>query len=215
MSEYHDHVRQTLEGQNLEPGEDLGIDAMRWTPDTVSEDVTDEATQSAADMAHALLDRAADAYLSLLNEVLGDGTHRVVANASTAHGNLTEAQELTVMGDAMVINEAASMRVCAALATAMVGCATGAVVVRTFGPNGSEFVRGWKVRNFWLRPITAEEIRQAYTVDPATGAPLAPEPGVEFRQAERVPRPEDQAETTAREASRTAPRDNRPPNRRN
>ncbi|WP_134655173.1 hypothetical protein [Streptomyces sp. H23] len=215
MSEYHDHVRQTLEGQNVEPSEDLGIDAMRWTPAPASNAETDDAMQSAADTAHALLDRAADAYLSLLNAVLGDGTHHMVANASTPHGDLTEGQELTVIGDAVVINEEASMRVCAVLAAAMVGCATGAVVVRTFGPNGSEFVRGWKVRNFWLRPITAEEIRQAYTVDPATGAPLAPEPGVEFRQAERVPRPEDQAETTAREASRTAPRDNRPPNRRN
>jgi hypothetical protein len=215
MNEYRDHIRQTLEGQNVDPNEDLGMDAMRWAPAPASEDVTDETISTAADTAHALLDRAADAYLSLLNAVLGDGTHHMVANASTPHGDLTEGQELTVIGDAVVINEQASMRVCAVLAAAMVGRATGAVVVRTFGPDGSEFVRGWSVRRFWLRPITAEEIREAYSVDPATGAPLAPEPGVEFRQAERVPRPEDQAETSNREASRTAPRDNRPPNRRN
>lgn len=159
MSEYQDHVRQSLEGQNVDPGEDLSIDAMRWTPDPVSEDVTDEATQTAADTAHALLDRAADAYLSLLNAVLGDGTHHMVASASTPHGDLTEGQELTVIGDALIIDEAASMRVCAVIAAGMVGCGTGGLVVRTFGPNGSEFVRGWKVRNFWLRPLTAHEIR--------------------------------------------------------
>lgn len=215
MSEYQDHVRRTLEGQNVDPGEDLGMDAMRWTPAPVSDAETDEAMRTAADTAHALLDRAADAYLSLLNAVLGDGTHHMVANASTPHGDLTEGQELTVMSDALVINEVASTRVCAVIAASMVGCATGALVVRTFAPDGSEFVRGWKVRNFWLRPLTSEAIREAYSTDP-NGVPLAPEPGVEFRQAERVPRPaQDQAETGDRAASRTAPRDNRPPNRRN
>ncbi|MFD7055541.1 hypothetical protein ACFWBS_40980 [Streptomyces mirabilis] len=214
MSEYQDHVRRSLEGQNVDPSEDLGIDEMRWTPAPLSEDVTDEATSTAADTAHALLDRAADAYLSLLNAVLGDGTHHMVASASTPHGDLTEGQELTVIGDALIINEAASTRVCAVIAAAMVGCGTGGLVVRTFGPDGSEFVRGWRVRNFWLRPLTAEDIREAYTVDTETGAPMAPEPGLEYRQAERVPRP-DQAPTHGASASHTAPRDNRPPNRRN
>ena len=214
MSEYQNHVRQSLDGETADRSESLSMAAARWTPEPDSDDVTD-AMQSAADTAHALLDRAADAYLSLLNAVLGEGTHHLVANANTPHGDLTEGQQLTVSGDAVMIDEAASMRVCAALAAAMVGCSTGAVVVRTFGPDGSEFVRGWAVRRFWLRPLTADDIRQAYTVDPSTGAPLAPEPGVEFRQAERVPRPDqDQAETD-REASRTAPRDNRPQNRRN
>ncbi|MFE7403947.1 hypothetical protein [Streptomyces sp. NPDC057557] len=213
MSEYEDHVRQGLEGQHDDPSEDLGMDAMRWTPAPVSEAVTDEAMHIAANTAQALLDRATDAYLSLLNAVLGDGTHHMVANASTPHGEVTEDQELTVMGDALIINEAASMRVCAVIAAGMVGCATGALVVRTFAPDGSEFVRGWKVRNFWLRALTADDIREAYTVDTETGAPLAPEPGVEYRRAERVPRPE--ADGSSASTSRTAPTDNRPPNRRN
>uniref|UniRef100_A0AAU2AEX4 Uncharacterized protein n=1 Tax=Streptomyces sp. NBC_00093 TaxID=2975649 RepID=A0AAU2AEX4_9ACTN len=188
MSEYEDHVRQSLEGQNVDPNEDLGMDAMRWTPAPASDAVTDEAMQTAADTAHALLHRATDAYMSLLNTVLGDGTHHMVASASTPHGDVTEGQELTVMGDALIINEASSMRVCAVIAAGMVGCATGGLVVRTFSPDGSEFVRGWSVRNFWLRPLTAEDIRQAYSVDTETGAPLS--------------------------TSLTAPRDNRPPNRR-
>ncbi|WP_328834518.1 hypothetical protein [Streptomyces europaeiscabiei] len=214
MNEYRDHIRQTLEGQNVDPSEDLGMDAMRWAPAPASEDVTDEAISTAAETAHALLDRAADAYLSLLNAVLGDGTHNMVASARTPHGELIEGQQLTVMGDALILNEEASMRVCAVIAAGMVGCASGGLVVRTFGPNGSESVRGWTVRNFWLRPLTVREIREAYTVDPVTGAPVAPESGVEFRQAERVPRP-DQAQADGESASRTAPRDNRPPNRRN
>lgn len=214
MNEYRDHIRQTLEGQNVDPSEDLGMDAMRWAPSPASEDVTDEEISTAADTAHALLDRAADAYLSLLNAVLGDGTHNMVASANTPHGELIEGQQLTVMGDAVIINQEASMRVCAVIAAAMVGCSSGGLVVRTFGPHGAESVRGWTVRNFWLRPLTARDIREAYTVDHVTGAQLDAEPGVEYRQAERVPRPA-QPQTEGESASRTAPRDNRPPNRRN
>ncbi|MGW6144323.1 hypothetical protein [Streptomyces sp. NPDC055140] len=212
MSEYYDHVRQSLEGQHDDPSEDLGTDAMRWTPAPVSGAVTGEAMDTAAGTAHALLNRAADAYLSLLN-VLSDGTHHMVASATTPHGIVAEGQELTVMGDGLIINDAASTRVCAVIAAGLVGSATGGLVVRSFGPDGSEFVRGWKVRNFWLRPLTAEDIREAYAVDAETGAPLAPEPGVEYRQAEEVPRP--QAETSSESTGRTAPRDDRPPNRRN
>ncbi|WP_405933711.1 hypothetical protein [Streptomyces sp. NBC_00827] len=213
MSDYQDHTRQSLDGTHHDPAEELGIDEMRWSPAPDSNAVTDEAMSAAADTAHALLDRAADAYLSLLNTVLGDGRHHLVANATTEHGDFTEDQELIVTGDAVILDESSSMRVCATIAAAMVGCATGAVVVRTCGPDGSEFVRGWTVRSLWLRPITADDIREAYTVDPETGAPLAPEPGVEFRQAERVPRPDQ--DRTGASTSRTAPRDNRPPNRRN
>ncbi|WP_331765392.1 hypothetical protein OG747_53060 (plasmid) [Streptomyces sp. NBC_01384] len=213
MSEYQDHVRQSLEGQHVDPSEDLGTDEMRWTPAPVSDAVTDEAMHTAADTAHALIDRATDAYLSLVGDVLGDGTHHMVASASTPHGELTEGQQLTVIGDALIVDEAAAVRVAIVIAAAMVGCSTGGLVVRTFAPDGSEFVRGWRVRNFWLRPLTAEDIREAYTVDTETGASLAPEPGVEYRQAERVPRPE--ADASSASTGRTAPRDNRPPNRRN
>jgi hypothetical protein len=215
MSEYQDHIRQTLDGQHEDPSEDLRMDAMRWTPPPVGNDVTDEEMSTAAETAHALLDRAADAYLSLLDSVLGDGTHHIVASANTPHGQLTESQQLTVIEDAVIINQAEAMRVCATLAAGMVGCATCGLVVRTFAPDGSESVRGWTVRNFWLRPLTANEIRQAYRLDLTTGAPLAPEPGVEYRQAEQVPHPQAEAQTGSESPSGTGPRDNRPPNRRN
>ncbi|MEU3795976.1 hypothetical protein AB0F07_40435 [Streptomyces fructofermentans] len=212
MSEYQDHVRQSLEGQHVEPSEDLGTDEMRWTPAPVNEDVTVEAMHIAASTAHALIDRATDAYLSLVGVVLGDGTHHMVASASTPQGELTESQHLTVIDDALILDEAAAVRVAVVIAAAMVGSSTGGLVVRTFAPDGSEFVRGWVIRNFWLRPLTAEDIREAYTVDTETGASLAPEAGVEYQQAERVPRPE--ADGGSESTGRTAPRDNRPPNRR-
>jgi hypothetical protein len=213
MSEHQDHVRQSFDGQHTDPGEDLGTDEMRWSPAPATNNVTDEEMGTAADMAHDLLFRAADAYLSLLNAVLGEGTHHVVVSSSTPYGEITEGQELTVMGDALIINEEASMRICAVIAAGMLDCSTGGLVVRTFGPNGSESVRGWRVENEWLKPLTAPGIEEAYCVDPETGAPLASEPGVEFRQAEPVPRPDE--EQTGENASHTAPRDNRPPNRRN
>lgn len=213
MSKYQDHVRQSLEGQNTEPSDGLGTDAMRWTPAPANADVTAEALRTAADAAHMLIERAADAYVSLVNGVLGDGTHHMVASASTPHGALIEVQELTVAGDSLAINEAVSVRLCAVIAAAMTKHGTGGLVIRTFAPDGSESVRGWRIRGLWLRPLTAQEIQQAYTVNHVTGAQLEAEPGVEYRQAERVPRP-NQARTSGASAS-TAPQDNRPPSRRN
>ncbi|MFF1626516.1 hypothetical protein [Streptomyces sp. NPDC058272] len=215
MSEYQDHVRQSLEGQNVDPSEDLGIDAMRWTPEPASDDVPEGALQAAADQAHQLLDRAVEAYSALVFEVLGEGAHHMVVSVTAPHHEFLEGQHLTVMGGAIAIDEAEALRVCAAIAAGMVESARGGVVVRTFGPNGSESVRAWAVRHGWLRPLTADQVREAYSADP-TGAPLAPEPGVEYRQAERVPRPDQaEAQTRTESASHTAPRDNRPPNRRN
>ncbi|MGY9066920.1 hypothetical protein [Streptomyces sp. CAS3] len=212
MSKYEDHVCQSLDGQSGGPGDEPDSDAMRWAPAPVDGDATTEAIQTAADAAHALLGHAADAYVSLVNDVLGDGTHHMVASASTRHRRFAECQELMVTEDCLVVDDAASVRLCAVIAAAMVGGGTGGLVVRTFALDGREFVRGWRIRGRWLRPLTAREIREAYTVNPETGAPMEPEPGVEYRQAERVPLPL-QAPTGGASAS-PAPRDNRPPNRR-
>ncbi|MEU0950273.1 hypothetical protein ABZ379_47720 [Streptomyces canus] len=209
MSQYQDHVRQTLDGMHPDPGDSLSVDQMRWSAAPVS--APDTATSAAIAEAHALLDRATDAYMALVN-LLEDGEHRVVVVASTAQGELTECQELTVIGDAVVIDESESLRVTVTVAAAMVACSTGSVVVRTSAPNGVESARGWVVRNGWLRPLSESRIRQAYTVDAETGAPMDPPPGLEFRQAERVPRPE--ADGSGESTGRTAPPDNRPPNRR-
>ncbi|MFD5574315.1 hypothetical protein [Streptomyces cadmiisoli] len=215
MSEHQDHVGRSLEGQHTDPGEDLGTDAMRWSPEPVSGDGQDDASRAAA-VAHALLDRAAAAYTSLLDTVLGDGTHHMVASATTPVGEVTERQDVTLTGEAVILNEVAAMRVCAAIATAMLECARGGLVVRSFAPDGSESVRGWAVQNGWLRPLTAQDIQAAYSYDAGTGTPLEPEPGVDYRQAEHVPHPDhEQPETNNRATSRTTPRDNRPPNRHN
>ncbi|GGP92994.1 hypothetical protein [Streptomyces melanogenes] len=212
MSEYQDHIRRSLDGAHEDQAEELGIDEMRWSPTPTGEPVTHE-VMSAADTAHALLDRAADAYLSLLDSVLGDGEHHMVVSAAAPHGELTEVQQLALIGDTVVIDEAAAMRVCAVIAAGMLGCGGGGLVVRTYGRDGSESVRGWKIWRFWLRPLTAEQIREAYSVDPTTGARLELPLGVEYRQAEHVPLP---AQNPAGGSSAcTAPRDNRPANRRN
>ncbi|WP_189269302.1 hypothetical protein [Streptomyces fuscichromogenes] len=211
MTEYQDHTRQTLDGMDPGAHEEFSADEMRWTP---APDST--APMFAADTAakaHAFLDLATDAYLAVVN-LLEDGTHHMVACANTPERTLVEEHELTAIGDAVTLDQGEALRLTVVLAAALVECSTGALVVRTFAPDGSEWVRGWTVRNKWLRPLTAQEIQQAYSTDP-TGAPLPPEPGLEYRQAERVPRPEPQPETGDREASRTAPRDNRPRNRRN
>ncbi|MEU3282014.1 hypothetical protein [Streptomyces antibioticus] len=215
MSEYQDHVRRSLEGQILDPGEGLSMDAMRWTPAPVTDEATDAAMSAAAEHAHELLDRAVEAYSALVFDVLGEGTHHLVVSVAGSGHEFLEGQRLTVMSGAVLLDEAEALRVCATIAAGFVECARGGLVVRSFGPDGSEWVRGWAVRNGWLRPLTEAQVREAYSADDP-GAVLPPEPGVEYRQAERVPRPtQDQAATGRRETSRTAPRDNRPQNRRN
>ncbi|MET9134770.1 hypothetical protein [Streptomyces antibioticus] len=215
MSEYQDHVRRSLEGQHLDPDAGLSMDAMRWTPAAVTDEATDAAMSAAAEHAHELLNRAVEAYSALVFDVLGDGTHHLVVSVAAPGHEFLEGQHLTAMGGAVIMDEAEALRFCAALAAGMVECARGGLVVRSFGRDGAEWVRGWAVRNGWLRPLTEDQVREAYSADDP-GAALPPEPGVEYRQAERVPRPaQNRAETGDREASHTAPRDNRPQNRRN
>ncbi|MFD4604326.1 hypothetical protein ACFWPQ_40715 [Streptomyces sp. NPDC058464] len=211
MSEYQDHIRQTLDGMDPEAHEEFSADEMRWTPAPDSAAPLRAAVTAA--QAHALLDLATDAYLAVVN-LLEDGTHHMVGCANTPDRTLTEGHELTVFGEIVTLDQDEALRLTVVLAAALVECSTGALVVRTFAPDGSEWVRGWTVRNRWLRPLTAQEIQRAYSTDP-TGTPLPPEPGLEYRQAERVSRPETEAETRTVSARSTAPRDNRPPNRRN
>ncbi|MEU9412267.1 hypothetical protein AB0E08_42145 [Streptomyces sp. NPDC048281] len=211
MSEYQDHTRRTLDGMDPEAHEEFSADEMRWTP--APDGAAPMRAAASAAEAHAILDLATDAYLAVVN-LLEDGTHHMVACANTPDRTLVEEHELTAIGDVVTLDQSEALRLTVVLAAAMVEVSTGALVVRTFAPNGSEWVRGWAVRNRWLRPLTAQEIQQAYSTDP-TDAPLPPEPELEYRQAERVPRPEAQPETGQREANRTAPRDNRPRNRRN
>jgi hypothetical protein len=142
-----------------------------------------------AAIAHRLLSRAVDAYVSLLRAVLGDGTHRLAASASTPQGDVADAQSLTLHGDRVVSDRAASMRVAIVIAAGMADGSTGGLTVRTVSPDGTASVRAWAIQHGWLHPLTADQARQTHSVNPGPSGQSAPASGMEYRQAERVPRP--------------------------
>ena len=75
------------------------------------------------------------------------------------------------------------------LAAGIATSGTGGVVARTTRA-GAESVRGWRLRDGWLEPLTEKEVYAAYCTDARTGAPLPPEPGVEYRPGIPLLRPE-------------------------
>ncbi|MBW1600298.1 hypothetical protein HPT28_25340 [Streptomyces sp. JJ38] len=64
----------------------------------------------------------------------------------------------------------------------------GGVVLRTTR-GGHQTVRGWRLANGWLQPLTEAEVFTAYCTDPATGEPVPPEPGVAYRPGFPLPPP--------------------------
>ena len=56
-------------------------------------------------------------------------------------------------------------------------------------PAGHEEVRGWKVREGWLRPLTAAQVFDAYCTHARTGEPVPPEPGVDHLPGLDLPHP--------------------------
>ncbi|WP_326794543.1 hypothetical protein OG946_02675 [Streptomyces sp. NBC_01808] len=76
------------------------------------------------------------------------------------------------------------------LAAGIATSGTGGVVARTTGADGRERVRGWRLRDGWLAPLTEKEVYAAYCTNARTGAPLPPEPDVTYSAGTPLPRPE-------------------------
>lgn len=76
----------------------------------------------------------------------------------------------------------------AVLADGLHGRHPGGVVLRT-RLGTSEAVRGWQLSAGWLRPLTEAQVFAAYCTDTATGEPLPPEPGVDYRAGFPLPEP--------------------------
>jgi hypothetical protein len=81
------------------------------------------------------------------------------------------------------------MRVAIVIAAGMADGSTGGLTVRTVSPDGTASVRAWAIQHGWLHPLTADQARQTHSVNPGPSGQSAPASGMEYRQAERVPRP--------------------------
>ncbi|MER5771456.1 hypothetical protein [Streptomyces sp. NPDC001985] len=140
-----------------------------------------ECADCGQDIGRAAFDRASHLLMRLL-EAAGPGRHHLVCSAPapeeqllavlhadgdttpTAHMDATEAAEFVTV-----------------LATAIALGNPGGVVLRTTTPGTPDRLHGWRLNQGSLLPLTEGEVFSAYCTDAATGEPLSPEPGVEYR----------------------------------
>ncbi|MFW6693176.1 hypothetical protein [Streptomyces sp. MAR4 CNX-425] len=127
-----------------------------------------------------------------LTEALGPGAQHVVCTARAAGFPLVAvarggAEPAAEPRPGLLLPDAEALRLVLAAGIATSG--TGGVVARTTRA-GAECVRGWRLRDGWLEPLTEKEVYAAYCTDARSGAPLPPEPGVTYAAGIPLPRPE-------------------------
>ncbi|MGW6458158.1 hypothetical protein ACWF94_19980 [Streptomyces sp. NPDC055078] len=140
-----------------------------------------ECADCGQDIGRAAFDRASHILMRLL-EAAGPGTHHIVCSVPAP-----EEQLLAVLhadGDATAearIDAAEGAEFVTVLATAIALDNPGGVVLRTRTPDAPDRLHGWRLHDGGLRPLTEGEVFSAYCTDAATGEPISPEPGVEYR----------------------------------
>ncbi|MFF4189122.1 hypothetical protein ACFYZ9_38635 [Streptomyces sp. NPDC001691] len=218
MSEFNDHVRLTLDGHHTP--EDHRRNEMRWSPapgDAPTEAPTTAEGTASSEEAAAVLKQAQDAFFALL-DVLGAGVHTVVCYVESPFGGQVGFLHLLTDDDALIaVDEVEALAFWVTLSFGLQPGATGGVVVRTTTPDDAQSARGWSLRDGWLHPLTAREVRNAYSVSPESGAPMEPELGVDYLSAEVLTRPSPEPAPGHDQGGHGhgGPPDRRPPNRTN
>ncbi|ARZ71280.1 hypothetical protein SMD11_5701 [Streptomyces albireticuli] len=139
------------------------------------------------DIGGAAFARATRALRRLVRAV-GPGSHHLVCSVS-AEGDVPLVAVLHAehRDDGLLhLGEAAALVFCTVLAAGIATDRPGGVVLRTTLPGRRDTVRGWNVRDGWLRPLTEAEVFAAYCTDARTGEPVPPEPGVDYRAGLRL-----------------------------
>nr|WP_163016902.1 hypothetical protein [Streptomyces chartreusis] len=185
MPEYINHVHLTMDG-TAAPEANGG---MRWIPRHVQEGPApmdrDQFINAAIAEAMATLERAEAAFFALL-DVIGPGEHSMVCATNTADGQRVASLRMLADGTELSSGEqAAAAGFCATVASGFVASSTGAVIVRSWGPDDAVSVRAWVVDagSRWLRPWTAEGVRTVYGQIVPQGGP-GPDANVIYRDAE-------------------------------
>ncbi|MFG2193797.1 hypothetical protein [Streptomyces sp. NPDC048639] len=147
--------------------------------------------------------RASQALIQLV-EASGPGTHHVVCSVPVDGSSLVAVLHAACGDDGLVhLRESEALVFCSVLGAGIATGTRGGIVVRstpfpTGHPDaageavatGPDVVRGWTLRNGWLRPLTEAEVFAAYCTDADTGDPVPPEHGVDYRPGLELPLPE-------------------------
>ncbi|TJZ44188.1 hypothetical protein FCH28_30615 [Streptomyces piniterrae] len=145
------------------------------------------------DLAPAAFARATHALQRLL-EALGAGTHHLVCSIPAREPSLLAVLHVTADdADRRQLSESRTLVFCTVLAAGLALRTPGGIVSRTTAkaPDADatdttnathphDTVRGWALRDSWLRPLTAAEVFTAYCTDADTGEPIPPEHGVDY-----------------------------------
>ncbi|MFD3728851.1 hypothetical protein [Streptomyces sp. NPDC058671] len=117
-------------------------------------------------------------------DAVGDGCHVLVVAASANGDSLSITVPFHKDGEAADVDpdDALEAMVILTLA-AIVG---GGVVLRTCFADQTSEVRGWRLVEFYAKPLSASEIFSAYCTDAETGELIAPEWGLEYVDASRL-----------------------------
>ena len=132
--------------------------------------------------------------LARLAAAVGPGRHHLVGSVAPGGAPLVATLRLARTPQGALRYDAADAAVLATvLAAALAGAGPGGIVLRTTGgaAGGGDVLRGWQVVDGWLRGLTEAEVFDAYCTDPATGEPVPPEPGAEYRAGDPLPPPSD------------------------
>ncbi|MFE2162534.1 hypothetical protein ACFW9M_32630 [Streptomyces lydicus] len=150
---------------------------------------TGNCAECGTDLARAAFARATHAVQQLLAS-LGDGSHHLVCSIAADGPPLLAVLHATARDGAPPgLTETETLGFCTVLATGLALRAPGGIVARsttaptdraTTADGGRDTVRGWSLRDSWLRPLSTAEVFTAYCTDADTGEPVPPEHGVDY-----------------------------------
>lgn len=150
-----------------------------------------ECADCGQDIGRAAFDQASSILMRLL-EGAGPGEHHLVCSVPAPDEQLLavlHAEGAMAAPAQLDASEGAEFVTVLAAGIALEG--TGGVVLRTSAPGTPDHLRGWRLHQGSLLPLTAGEVFSAYCTDAATGEPLSPEPGVEYCAGFNITTPED------------------------
>ncbi|MFJ3817839.1 hypothetical protein [Streptomyces sp. NPDC090056] len=126
------------------------------------------------------VERSAALLMGFLSAV-GNGCHHLVVAASANGATLPVSVPFHNDGETSELDPDDALEAMMALTlAAMVG---GGAVIRTIRTDQTSEVMGWRLVEFYAKPLSASEIFAAYCTDAVTGELIAPEWGVDYMAA--------------------------------